>query len=281
MVGATGPTGRFVTQELLHARYKVHGTFRTTPPTSQANTEVMYFKADCTLSKNLELAARGCEALISCVHLSHAKTLLQLAADFGIQRGLFFSSARIHSQIPDPVIEQLNSAEALIMASGLDYTIVRPTMIYGHDNDRNLFPIYERVGKKRLHFLPNGGAKLVQPVHVQDVAYAVRLLLEAPEAVMKTVELAGPNPTTLRQILNEMANAQQRNIKIFSVPIWIVDFMVRNCPPNLLPKGLTKEAVMRLKEDVVVDLAETQQLIPFLPRSFAEGVCSYKTENAL
>lgn len=275
LVGATGPTGSFVAQEYLTSRFRIHGTFRSTLPKGLPDERLLYFKADCNHPESLLQAAQGCEVLVSCVHLSHAATLIEVAREAGIHRLVFLSSARILSTIPDPTIEQLKAGEKRIQESGLEFTILRPTMIYGHANDRNLFPLFEKVGQKRIHFLPDGGAKLMQPVHVQDVAKALHFAVDVAEAKGKTLTIAGPEPLPLRCIYEELAKCQNRSIKIISVPLGFVDFLATYCPTPLMPKGITKEAVHRLRENVVIDLAETQRVIPFSPRAFSEGIQSF------
>lgn len=279
VVGATGPTGAFVTRELIRLRLQVNGTFRETGPTTTALENLLYFKADCKDSERMQQAAQGCDALVSCVHLSHAPHMLQAAQQAGIRRVVFFSSTRIYSAIPDPVIEELRKAEAQIRASGLDATIVRPTMIYGHENDRNLFPLFKKIGKSRIHLLPDGGRKLMQPVHVEDVAQAVGQVLLEKETIGKTIVLPGPSPISLNSVYLQLAAAQARRIFIVPVPLGLVEWVAKNAPASLLPKGVSVEAVQRLREDVVFSLAPTKALIPYAPRAFAEGIKSYSSHS--
>ena len=80
---------------------------------------------------------------------------------------------------PGPVQGRAAGAERQIRESGLKWTILRPTMIYGAPGDRNLSRLLTAARHAcpglpvRCLPVPGGGRQLQQPVHVADVAGAV------------------------------------------------------------------------------------------------------------
>jgi len=93
-------------------------------------------------------------------------------------------------------------AEALVRESGLEYCIVRPTMIFGKGA-----PVLE--GLSRLAGAPvvplfGGGRAIVQPVFVDDLAKGLLSLLRASRFDGQTIDSGGPDVMTMKDLLVEI-----------------------------------------------------------------------------
>lgn len=275
VVGANGPTGMFVAKALVKAGYAVTGTYRTQRPKDQDLNAMEWVSFDCGNSSLPKLKG-GFDALVSCVHLEFAPVLLKWMTALTVPKGVFFSSTRILSSVPDPVIPKLMSCEKAIQESGIHFTILRPTMIYGHASDRNLYPMLQSLKNKSWMFLPDGGRKLMQPVHVEDVATAAVQALTIQNSSSQTLSLAGPNPLQLSEVVQQLASLHNKTLRIIPVPLGGVEFLVRYAPKKILPPNVNRESVARLRENVVVDISPATQELGYSPRPFAEGIESYR-----
>jgi nucleoside-diphosphate-sugar epimerase len=275
VVGANGPTGKFVAKALLKSRYAVTGTYRNQLPTDSDLNAIEWVPFDCGSTASPQLKG-GFDALVSCVHLEFAPALLSWMKEISVPTGVFFSSTRILSSVPDPVIPKLMSCEKAIQESGINFTILRPTMIYGHDGDRNLYPMLQSLKNKSWMFLPDGGKKLMQPMHVEDVAAAVVQALIYQETKGRTLALAGPNPIQLSEVIKQLASLHTKAIRIIPVPLGGVEFLVQYAPKKLLPPNVNRESVARLRENVVVDISPAREQLGYSPRPFAEGIECYR-----
>ena len=93
-------------------------------------------------------------------------------------------------------------AEVLVRGSGLEYCIVRPTMIFGKGA-----PVLE--GLSRLAGAPvvplfGGGRAVVQPVFVDDLAKGLLSLLRAGQFNGQTIDFGGPDAMTMKELLVEI-----------------------------------------------------------------------------
>ena len=91
-------------------------------------------------------------------------------------------------------------AEEAVRASGLAWTVVRPTWIYGpRDVSLNRFVGFARS----LGMVPltNRGRQLLAPVFVDDVARLLADTLEDPAAESATLEIGGPETMPMRDII--------------------------------------------------------------------------------
>lgn len=92
--------------------------------------------------------------------------------------------------------------EAIVRQSGLSWTILRPSLMFGRDNP--LFHRLETWAARPLALVPESPA-LVQPIFVDDVGEAVYRAVGNPLAIGQIYELAGPHPVGLRELARQMA----------------------------------------------------------------------------
>src|ERR1039458_5855430 len=126
----------------------------------------------------------------------HAPAIIAATEQAGIGRAVFVSTTAVTTALPAPSERSRLAAERQIRYSRLQWTIIRPTMIYGAARDRNLSRLLMLLSRTRARVLPGpgGGRHLQQPVHVADVADAVLTAVERPGAAGMTYDVAGPEP---------------------------------------------------------------------------------------
>lgn len=89
---------------------------------------------------------------IASLGFGHAPNIINACQEMKIERAIFISTTGIFTKLnPDSKGIRLE-AERLIKESELDYTIIRPTMIYGTPKDRNMWRLVKYL--KRLPMLP-------------------------------------------------------------------------------------------------------------------------------
>ena len=140
-----------------------------------------------------------CSSLLNIASLGfgHAPAILAGARAAGIDRAVFVSTTAVTTRLPARSRAVRLEAEKQIRESGLKWTILRPTMIYGAPGDRNLSRLLMLLPRVPVLPVPGGGRHLQQPVHVADVASAVLSAAERPESAGNTYDIAGPSRSAL------------------------------------------------------------------------------------
>ena len=137
------------------------------------------------------------------VHVELARTLTAACASAGIRRLVQMSALNADPAGPSRYLRTKGAAEAIVKMSQLDWTIFRPSVIFGpEDSFLNLFA---RVAK----FLPvvalAASEARFQPVYVGDVAACMAKALADEEArdlsFDRTYDLCGPRIYTLRELV--------------------------------------------------------------------------------
>jgi len=146
---------------------------------------------------------------------------------------------------------------------------LRPTMIFGDEQDGNLTRLMRAIQRWPVLPLPGGGRNLVQPVFVTDVAGAVHAALTRDGALGHTYDLGGPQPMTYREMLMSMAAAMGRTIRIVPVPIEPLLPLVWLFQKIAAHPTLTTAQLRRMKEDRTVDITAARSDLDFDPMPFA------------
>jgi len=229
---------------------------------------------DDPASVDAAFAQSEAEVLVNLASLGfgHAPTIVAAAEEAGLERAVFISTTSIFSRLPTVSKPVRVAAEDTIRASALDWTIIRPTMIYGTSADRNMARLLRGLRRLPIVPLPGGGTGLQQPVHVDDLAAAIVGALDRPATVHRSYDVAGPQPLTLRTVIEQASGAVDRHPRLVSVPLTPVVGVVRLYEVIASSPRLKWEQVARLAEDKAVEIGPARADLAFEPRPFAEGI---------
>jgi nucleoside-diphosphate-sugar epimerase len=194
----------------------------------------------------------------------HVPPLIPQLEAAGVRRAIFLSTTAIFTSLPAPSRAVRLAAEQAVQSSSLDWTILRPTMIYGAAGDRNISRLLRAL--RRWPVFPVCGNGLWQPVYVEDLADAVVAALDTPQAIGRAYNLPGAFPVRLSGLIRTAAEAIGRRVMLVRVPVAAAVLAAR------ISRIVTPEQVRRLAEDKAFDYTAAAQDLNFHPRSFAEGV---------
>jgi uncharacterized protein YbjT (DUF2867 family) len=229
-------------------------------------------------------AAAGCGALVNLASLGfgHAPGIVRAAVRARLDRAVFVSTTAVTTTLAASSTAVRLAAEEEIRRSGLSWTILRPTMIYGAAGDRNLsrlLGLLTRLGHAPLPHgvplavpVPGGGLRLQQPVHVLDLAGAVLTAVERPEAADHGYDVAGPEPLTFADLLHVSAAAVGCRIRLVSVPMAPVIALTRGYERISRRPRIRAEQWQRLAEDKAFGIEAAARVLDYAPRSFVEGI---------
>jgi NADH dehydrogenase len=245
VTGASGFVGNEVVKELLARGHEVHALVRQGSEKKVKERErVGIFPGDCLHPEALAPAAAGCDAVVHLVgiirefpgrgitfegvHVQATQNVVDATKAAGVRRYLHMSAlgARPEPAVPYQITNY--RADEYVMNSKLTYTIFRPSIIYGpEDQSINLFARHIR----RLAFFPiiGNGMYQLQPVPVWTVARAFALALELPQTEKKIYDVGGPEPQTFNEIIDTIARVLGRKVKKIHQPVWCMEFAANLC----------------------------------------------------
>ncbi|WP_157271529.1 complex I NDUFA9 subunit family protein [Azohydromonas aeria] len=172
--------------------------------------------ADCDAAVNLVGILHGDDARFRRVHAELPRKLAHACRVAGVRRVVHVSALGAAPDAPSRYLRSKAAGEAALQTSGLDVTILRPSVVFGEEDQfLNLFARLQRWAP----VLPLAGAQArFQPVWVHDVARALLACQEQPSTIGQVYELAGPAVYTLGELARLAGRVCGHERPVIAVP---------------------------------------------------------------
>lgn len=276
LVGATGFLGSYVAPRLVERGHDVVALVRSSSARGALPANLPVIHGDLADTASLDRALGGKEALVYCASMGfgHVPPVVESLKRARVRRGVWVSTTAIFTSLPAASRAIRLAAEQAVKSSGLDWTIARPTMIYGTARDRNVSRLLRFLSRSPLFPVVGDGGALHQPVHVEDLADALVATLDGEASVGRAYNLAGAAPLPFRDLVSRSARALGRDVRLLPVPMNLALGAAAVAAALPLPRPVTPEQIRRLAEDKAFDWSEAARDLGFQPRTFETGVRS-------
>lgn len=216
VIGGSGFVGRHLCQQLA-----ARGLRLVVPTRDRERAKALILlptvdvvEADVHNPAALAKVAAGCDAVINLVgvlhdggghhgfraaHVELARNVVEACRAGGVNRLLQMSAIAAATDGPSAYLRSKGEAERVVMESGLDVTVFRPSVIFGPD-DRFLNLFAELARRLPVLLLARADARF-QPVYVGDVAAAFVHALTDIATHGRRYDLCGPQRYTLRELV--------------------------------------------------------------------------------
>jgi nucleoside-diphosphate-sugar epimerase len=275
VTGGTGFTGSHVVSLLLKNGYEVRCLYRPQSDRSVlSQPEVEWALGDVSDTEALSALMQGTDALINIASLGfgHADSIIRATQAAGIQRAIFVSTTAIFTQLNAKSKKVRLAAERVIETSGLQYTILRPTMIYGSPRDRNMWRLIRFMRYSPMVPIFGDGNYLQQPIYVGDVARAILSCLCNDRTIGKSYNIAGKVPRTYNQVIDTIAGQLRKRLWKVHIPSMPVVSLLGFFERIQIPFPIKAEQVLRLNENKAFRYEEAQRDFGFSPLELEDGI---------
>ena len=189
---------------------------RTSPVERLDGLELVY--GDARDVGSMERALRGTDAFVHVAGIQYTPQVLEAMRRAGVERLVAVSSTSAHSRFESRSAQRLTN-EALLPGSGLRWTVVRPTMIYGSELDHNMHKLLRFLDRSPVFPLFGSGENLWQPVYYEDLARGLYAALTKSGTEGQTYDLPGLRPLTYLNLVRTAAGALGRKTRIVRLPV--------------------------------------------------------------
>jgi len=270
VTGGTGFVGQEVVRELLAlghpVRLLVRRPERGNPFARHPRVECV--RGDALRPDTLPAAMAGVQAVVHLIgviaetsrvtfeqaHTEATRNVLAAAKQAGVTRWVQMSALGTRPAARSRYHLTKWQAEELVRHSGLDWTIFRPSLIYGHDERDRLLNLLRRALSWPLDFiglhsfpLLDGGGPLIQPVSVREVARCFALAPAKEAAIGRTFDLVGPAAFSWREMVFKIMTALGKKGLYEKIPLllllrallWLATILL----PCLIVAGLAEDTL--------------------------------------
>ena len=153
-------------------------------------------------------------------------------------------------------------------SKGIEWVILRPTLIYGLGRDKNISEIARFIRCFGFFPLLGNAMGLRQPIHVEDVAAACFAAMKSPITANRAYNISGGETLTYREMVRRVFAAMQSQPMFLTIPHFIFKMAVACL--RVLPRYRQWSAAMaeRMNCDLVFDHSDAARDLGFTPRSF-------------
>ena len=304
--GGSGFVGRYVSKALAEHGWRVRvavrnpGSAFAQQPSGKVG-QITAVQANLRYPDSVARAVRDADAVVnlvgllatagpqtfSAIHTEGTRAIVDAVKAAGITRYVQMSAIGADPDSPAEYGRTKAEAEAIVRATLPDAVIVRPSVVFGpEDKFFNRFAAMARL----MPALPliGGGASLLQPVFVGDVAEAIALAVDGKAKGGTTYELGGPEARSFKEIMAFVLATIGRRRPLVPLPFPAAMAMGRATEtakklafgffPEML--DMTEDQMRLLQVDNVVSAAARQegrtlQGLGIAPESFEAFVPGY------
>jgi NADH dehydrogenase len=289
VTGGTGFVGREIVRELIASGHRVRSLSRGTHLRESPEMP----PGNVLDAASLPQAFAGVEAVIHLVgiisefgeqtfenvHVRGTQNVVSAAQQAGAKRFVHMSALGTRPNAVARYHKTKWAAEEIVRGSGLDWTIFRPSIIYGPgDGFVNLFA--KIIRRSPIVPIMGDGESKFQPVTVESVATAFVKALAEPRAVHQTFDLCGAEVFTLNEIVDAILAVMQRRRLKLHVPLAAARFqaaLLEFVYPKVLRKAapLNRDQLRMLQEDNTGETRAATDLFGLNHPPFRQGIARY------
>jgi NADH dehydrogenase len=288
LIGGTGFIGRRVAARLVQmgesVRVASRGSHKGVLPEAaeEARANVMtgegLSEAMAGVDKVAHLVAvivqKGEESFDAVIR-SGTENVVNEAKKAGVKKLVYISAVGAAAGPKFPYWHAKWWAEQAVANSGLNYTIIRPSLVFGPDDD-----FFNRLADmvRRFPVMPiaGNGKTRFQPIWVEDLVTCVVACLEEGKYDRQIVEVGGPEHLTYNEIVDVISSQLGKRRMRVHVPIWLMRPTAAVFQALLSSPPVTSGQLAMLSKDNVTELDAVVKQFGFDPKRLSDGLAHLK-----
>jgi NADH dehydrogenase len=295
VTGANGFVGSHMVPALIDAGHHVLALVRdekgaaqvTGRLTGEQRAALEIRSGDVTKPESLPAAIAGADAVLHLVahprdwdggatlrlvNTEGTRNMLAAAKDAGVRRFVHLGALAV---IDDPDLHYASSkakAMALVRESGLDWTILSPSLLFGpRDGFFNILGDLVRMSPGIVPITGKGDARF-QPLAIEDLARVTVHALDDDATVGHEFPLGGPRYWTYREIVEEVLRGMGRKRALVPMPVALIRLVATVSEKVRLPFPVSTDQLRQLKHDNIGPVDSVRTGFGFDPRPMEGGL---------
>jgi NADH dehydrogenase len=241
--GGTGFIGSHLIPVLLAKNYRLKLVSREAKLPSKlqqvgTNEQIIQIKASFNDFHSIVEAVTGADIVINLIgilneqgsqtfesiHIEIIKKLVEACKSQNVKRLIHISALGANIHANSKYLQSKGRAEQIISENFLQYTILKPSLVYG-PGDISINSFAQMMLKAPILPLFLNGEAIFQPVYVKDLANAILFSVENNDSISKVYELGGDEIVTMRQLLEKISRYLAKKIYFIPLANWLSEIL--------------------------------------------------------
>lgn len=289
VTGGTGFVGRHLIKRLLSEGHAVRCLVRqsSTKIDRLREFDVEIVNGDITDADAITRAAEGCNAFYSlvgllyepggysfrAVHSEGIKNVVRACKEKNIRRLIHISALGVSPTAESMYHKTKFEGEETIKSSGLNYTIFRPSVIFGEDDSFvNLFA--PMIRKYPFFGIIGDGRYKMQPVYIEDLVSCMVKALSDKDTFGEIYEIGGGEALSFNEVIEGISDALGKKTYKFRIPVSVarLSALVMEFFPRPL---LTRDQLVMLLSDNVCDKTKAEDKFGIAFKKFRHEIRNF------
>ncbi len=293
VTGSTGFVGSHLVSRLVKTGDKIRCLVRSLAKAAALQAYgIEVVLGDVTRLQTLKQVMPGVETVIHLVaiireskdvtfdkiNVQGTRNMVQAALESGVKRFIYVSAL---GASPNPKYRYTYSkwkGEEVVRSSNLDFTIFRPSVMFGQGSGFTGQIIRSLTMFPFLAPVPGSGRTRFQPIWVEDVATCVIRALKSGK-IGQLYEIGGPEHLTYEQMLDTVIRVLEiKRVKVH-IPLSLMHPAVVAMERVMPNPPVTLDELAQLEVDNTTDLHSIEHLFGFKPLALSRGLDYIKSSK--
>ena len=238
VTGSTGFVGREIVRHLKQNGHDVIALCRN--PDELDVDGIQKVRGDILEPHLWEPQLREAEACVHCIgilrafphkgitfealHYQATLNLVRACGKVGVQRYIHISANGVEKNPTTEYMRSKAKAEQAVRSSSLDWTILRPSVVYGGSQSKESFVRLLRSNLAKAPIFPyfGKGDYRLAPISTWELAETVKRCLDRPDTKGKIIHVGGDEVYTYKALLHLLIESGGYKTKLFSLPTFLM-----------------------------------------------------------
>ena len=288
VTGAFGFIGQNLVAELSRRGYSLRLLSHRKRPMTETGRSVEVVEANVHDSDSLSKAFKNIDMVFHLVgiiaetrQLTFDKTVVagtynvvSACREQGVKRLIYLSAAGTSPDSRSRYFQSKWKAEEAVKGSGLDYTIFRPSVVFG-EGDGFVTMLVKMIKRFPLVPIIGSGRSALQPVYIGDLVKVMADSLENKRAVKRIFEIGGPEVLEYRQIITILKRVLNKKRGSLYLPLGLMKMNAFVLEKIMKPAPITRDQLIMLEAGNKADNGILMDAFDIALTSFEDGIRKY------
>ena len=294
VTGATGFVGAHLIQRLRKFDVPVRAIVRNDNKAGLIkDLGVEIVSGDLSDKATLEQAAQGCERVVHLVgiiqetagatfqdvHVEGTRNIIGAAQKAGVRHFFYQSALGTRPGAKSTYHKTKWEAEEIVRHSGMPFTILRPSLIFG-PGDQFTLKLSEVIRLSPVLPIIGSGKSKVQPIFIDDVVSCIVKAVTSESFLNEMFEIGGPEQPTYEEVNIAIAEVMGIRRPLLHLPLRFLKTTAGLLDAVLPNPPVTYDQLIMLQEDNICSMRDIHDAFGIEPIKFREGLSKFIRKTA-